>query len=222
MDYLLLHLHLLYSVSLFLPISFFLNVSFTAFLPDFLWFATVSLLLHFCFGVVWIAPALCLKSRVQCLQIEFESSSSPQFWSDGVCVFIKSLLLLNVQSVAFVQGKCWRQCNCNKCSNLSWIFLNVSWGGVHDDMYVWCRFYLLNVSIKEKSSGWLVSVQALCAALAESDFSPISALSSPEFLCLDFPSTPSHNAPCPNTSNKTEMGKPSVECWSLSNAPVLV
>lgn len=70
---------------------------------------------HFCFDVVWIVPVLCLKSRVQCLQVEFEPSSSPRLWSDGVCVSSKSLLLLNVESVAFVQGTFWHQCNCTKC-----------------------------------------------------------------------------------------------------------
>lgn len=51
----------------------FINVSFAAFLSpwhDFLWISNVSL--HFCFAVVWILPALCLKSWVQCLQVEFE------------------------------------------------------------------------------------------------------------------------------------------------------
>lgn len=140
----------------FFPFHF-ITVSFTAFS---FWFPLdLYLFLFFCISVlVWFGlRLLCvLKSRVQCLQVEFESSSSPQFWSDGVCVFIKSLLLLNVQSVAFVQGKCWRQCNCNKCWNLSWVFLKM-W--VEEEfvmmMCVWCWFYLLNVSIKEKSSGWL-------------------------------------------------------------------
>lgn len=62
MDYLLLHLHLLYSVSLFLPISFYKCVfyCFSFWLPLDL-FGPFSLLLHFCFGVVWIAPALCFE-----------------------------------------------------------------------------------------------------------------------------------------------------------------
>lgn len=112
--------------------------------------SSVSLLLLLSFGVVWIAPALCLKSWVQCLQVEFESSPSPQFWSDGVCVFIQSLLLLNVQSVAFCLGE--RVGASAIVINVQiWvrIFKDASWGGVHDDgMYVWCRFYLLNVSIR--------------------------------------------------------------------------
>lgn len=63
MDYLLLHFHLLYSVSLFLPLSFYkcvLNFVFSVQLPPgsllYLFFLLLS------FGVVWIAPALCLKS----------------------------------------------------------------------------------------------------------------------------------------------------------------
>lgn len=72
-----------------------------------------------------------------------------------------TLLLLNVQSVAFVQGKCWQQCNLNKCWNLSWIFFcpffffTVSW--VHDEVYV-CFLYSTYwiVSIKETSlDGWI-------------------------------------------------------------------
>lgn len=47
-----------------------------------------------------------------------------------------------------------------------------------------------------------MAVQASRAALAESDFSP-------------------HNAACTNTSNETEKGKPSAECWSLSNVSLL-
>lgn len=71
----LLHSHLLHSTSLFFVRFPFIRVSFAAFLSDFLWISTVSLLLHFCFGVVWIAPALCFE--VYCLRDEFESSSSP-------------------------------------------------------------------------------------------------------------------------------------------------
>lgn len=69
----------LFCVSFTSPFHF-INVSFTAFLSDFLW--NSDLFLFFCFSVLvwfWIAPALCLKSRVQCLQVEFESSSSPRF-----------------------------------------------------------------------------------------------------------------------------------------------
>lgn len=51
-----------------------------------------------------------------------------------------------------------------------------------------------------------MAVEVLCAALA--DFSPTRVLSSPLTFFFAFPT---HNAPCPNT-NKTEIGKPSVEC----------
>lgn len=79
-----------------LCVSFpFINVSF--FLSDFPLWIRFSFLLHFCF---WCGlDCACFVFWSQCLQVEFEPSSSPQFWSDGVCVFIKSLLLLNVQRV---------------------------------------------------------------------------------------------------------------------------
>lgn len=61
MDYLLLHLHLLYSVSLFLfffsPRFIFINVSFTASLSDFLWISTFFSFVAFLF-LVWFGLRL--------------------------------------------------------------------------------------------------------------------------------------------------------------------
>lgn len=103
-DYPLLHLHLLYSASLFRPVSFYKCVSycFSFWFPLDLYRFSSFAFLFWC-GLD-CACSVFLKSWVQCLQDEFESSSSPPFWSDAVCVFINSLLLLNVRSVAFVQG----------------------------------------------------------------------------------------------------------------------
>lgn len=114
LGYLLLHSHRLYSVSP-APVCWFYNC---VFLLLFSMFDTISFLDGdlFCisvFGVVWIGPALCFEvmNSVSPPPVVFEPSSSPQFWSDGVCVFIKVLFLLNVQSVAFVQGRSLSQCN---------------------------------------------------------------------------------------------------------------
>lgn len=97
----------LFCVSFTSPFHF-INVSFTAFLSDFLWNSDLFSSFAFLFLVwFWIAPALFF---------EVTSSVSPSWvwvlFQSSVfdlmvfCVFIKSLLLLNVQSVAFVQGKC--------------------------------------------------------------------------------------------------------------------
>ena len=97
----------LFCVSFTAPFHF-INVSFTAFLSDFLWNSDLFSSFAFLFLVwFWIAPALFF---------EVTSSVSPSWvwvlFQSSVfdlmvfCVFIKSLLLLNVQSVAFVQGKC--------------------------------------------------------------------------------------------------------------------
>lgn len=80
-----------------------------------------------------------------------------------------------------------------------------------------CMMLVLLIECFHQGEVLSMAVQASCAALAGSDFSPVSVLSSPSFLGLAFPNSPSHNAPCPNTSNKTEMGEPSVECRSLEN-----
>lgn len=130
----------LFCVFFFFPFHF-INVSFTDFfLSDFIWISTISLFFLAFLFLVWFGLRLLFVFWSHKFSVS-ELSLSPHpvlsfFWSDGVCVFIKSLLLLNVRSVAFVQGKCRLQCNCNKCLNLSWIFFNLSWGGVHDDMYV--------------------------------------------------------------------------------------
>lgn len=101
MSCLLLHLHLLYSASLLFLFHFvFYSIS-IRFLFDFY----LPLPLHFCFGVVWIATVLHWSHDFSV----FSLSPHPvlMWWS-----FV--LLLLNVQSVAFVQGKHWRQYSCNK------------------------------------------------------------------------------------------------------------
>lgn len=67
MDYLLLHLHLLYSVSLYFPFHF-INVSFTAFLSGFLWIATFYSSFEFLF---WCGL------DCACFVFEFMSSVSP-------------------------------------------------------------------------------------------------------------------------------------------------
>lgn len=206
MDYLLLHLHLLYRYLFFSPPSrfHFINVFyFSRFSLVSSGSPPFSLLLLFCFGVVWIAPALCLKSWVQCLQVEFQSLSSPQFWSDGVCVFIKILLLLNVLSVAVVQGKCWRQCNCNKCSNLSWIFCFFKHTWRRSFWWYVCTMYVVLSECLHQGEFLRMAVKAFFFChFNRIRFSPHRELSSSSFLRLPFLLPPAHNAPCLNTSDR--------------------
>lgn len=110
MDYLVLHLHRLHSLSS-VPFSFYKCV-FYCFSPlhDF----PLELSLFFCFAVVWILPVCVWSHKFSVSKLSL--SPLPVLSFDLMeFVFIQSLLLVNVQSVVFVQEKCSHQCNCLKC-----------------------------------------------------------------------------------------------------------